>query len=101
MVTSRQQASEALERASDRIAALESQLEAFRVVLVTVIEPGQLQVAARLLGTCLRVSDRHARSLLGLPEPLPAELDATSATDGPPLQLVPVARSIFAADEDA
>jgi putative transposase len=56
-----------LDQAANRVAGLEQRLEAFRVVLVTLLEPAQLEQASRLLEVELTVSARRARRLLGLP----------------------------------
>ncbi len=56
-----------LDQAANRIAGLERRLEAFRMVLVTLLEPPAMAQAARLLETNLSVSARRARRLLGLP----------------------------------
>jgi transposase-like protein len=70
------------EQAAGRIAGLERRLEAFRVVLVTLLEPPELEQASRLLEVGLSVSARRARQLLGLaphnaadPVPRPAEAE--------------------------
>jgi transposase-like protein len=55
------------EQAANRIAGLERRLEGFRLVLITLLEPPELEQAARLLEVGLEVSSRRARSLLGLP----------------------------------
>jgi len=54
-------------QATNRIAALELRLEAFRKVLVMMLEPGELEEAAQLLQRSLSTSARRARNLLGLP----------------------------------
>jgi len=56
-----------LDQAANRVAGLERRLEAFRVVLVTLLEPDELEQASRLLEVNLTVSARRARRLLGLP----------------------------------
>jgi hypothetical protein len=68
------------EQAANRIAGLERRLEAFRLVLITMLEPPELDRAARLLEVGLSVSARRARRLLGLPphdatDPDSAEFD--------------------------
>ena len=55
------------QQATNRIAALELRLEAFRKVLVMMLEPGELEEAAQLLQRSLSTSARRARNLLGLP----------------------------------
>jgi transposase-like protein len=55
------------QQATNRIAALELRLEAFRKVLVMMLEPGELEEAAQLLQRSLSTSSRRARNLLGLP----------------------------------
>jgi transposase-like protein len=55
------------QQAANRIAALELRLEAFRKVLVMMLEPGELEEAAQLLQRSLSTSARRARNLLGLP----------------------------------
>jgi len=56
-----------LDQAANRVAGLERRLEAFRLVLVTLLEPAELEQASRLLEVNLTVSARRARRLLGLP----------------------------------
>jgi len=55
------------QQAANRVAALELRLEAFRKVLVMMLEPGELEEAAQLLQRSLSTSARRARNLLGLP----------------------------------
>jgi len=76
---------------ASRVAALERLLEAFRLVLVTMNPPDELEQVARLLGICLSVSDHEARRLIGLPSPI-----------GPCPRRIPVARggSVGAAGRD-
>lgn len=56
-----------LEQAQIRIAGLEKRVEAFRLVLLSVLEPPALEDAARLLEVTLAVGAGRARQLLGLP----------------------------------
>jgi transposase-like protein len=56
-----------VEQASHRVGGLEQRLEAFRQVLVSMLEPPELEQAARLLESNLSVSAVKARLLLGLP----------------------------------
>lgn len=55
-----------VQQATNRIAALELRLEAFRKVLVTMLEPEELEEAAQVLQLSLSASSRRARHLLGL-----------------------------------
>jgi transposase-like protein len=78
------------EQAANRISGLERRLEAFRLVLITMLEPPELERAARLLEVGLSVSARRARQLLGLPshhglEPALAGLDREGTGLTPPL----------------
>jgi len=78
------------EQASNRIAGLERRLEAFRLVLITMLEPPELERAARLLEVGLSVSARRARELLGLPsrnglEPASAGFDQEGTALTPPI----------------
>jgi transposase-like protein len=54
------------DQAANRIAGLERRLEAFRLVLITMLEPPEHERAARLLEVSLSVSAMRARQLLGL-----------------------------------
>jgi len=65
-----------VEQAATRVAGLERRLEAFRQVLVTLLEPPELERASRLLEAGLSVSARRARQLLGL-----APINAPAAED--------------------
>jgi transposase-like protein len=56
-----------VEQAAHRVGGLEQRLEAFRQVLVSMLEPPELEQAARLLESNLSVSAVKARLLLGLP----------------------------------
>jgi len=56
-----------VEQAAHRIRGLEQRLEAFRQVMVNLLEPTELEQAARLLEVSLSVSAVRARLLLGLP----------------------------------
>jgi len=73
-------------QAGHRIAGLERRLEAFRLVLVSVLEPPELEQAARLLEVSLEVSAVRARRMLGLPphNALPSEADLAALGEGPP-----------------
>jgi len=55
------------QQAASRIGGLEQRLEAFRLVMVNLLEPAELEQAARLLEVSLSVSAVKARLLLGLP----------------------------------
>jgi putative transposase len=55
------------EQAANRIAGLERRLEAYRQVMITLLEPREVERAARLLEVSLAVSAMRARQLLGLP----------------------------------
>jgi len=76
------------DQAANRIAGLERRLEAFRLVLVTMLEPPELERAARLLEVSLSVSARRARLWLGLPSHnatgAPAEAEAGGPFPGGP-----------------
>jgi len=54
-------------QATNRIAGLERQLEGLRQVLINMLEPEELDQAARLLEVSLTVSAMRARRMLGLP----------------------------------
>jgi transposase-like protein len=56
-----------VEHAASRIGGLEHRLEAFRLVMVNLLEPAELEQAARLLEASLSVSAMRARLLIGLP----------------------------------
>jgi transposase-like protein len=56
-----------VEQAANRIGGLEQRLEAFRMVIVNLLEPSELEQAARLLEISIPVSAMRARLLLGLP----------------------------------
>ncbi len=56
-----------IEQAANRIAGLERRLEAFRVVMVSMLEPVELEQAARILEVSLQASARRSRLMLGLP----------------------------------
>jgi transposase-like protein len=56
-----------VEQAAHRVGGLEQRLEAFRQVMVSMLEPPELEQAARLLESNLSVSAVKARLLLGLP----------------------------------
>jgi len=56
-----------VQQAANRIGGLEQRLEAFRLVMVNLLEPAELEQAARLLEVSLSVSAVKARLLLGLP----------------------------------
>jgi len=71
-----------LDQAANRVAGLERRLEAFRVVLVTLLEPAELEQASRLLEVNLTVSARRARRLLGLPPVNSPEAQQPEADDG-------------------
>jgi transposase-like protein len=55
-----------VEQAAHRVGGLEQRLEAFRQVMVSMLEPSELEQAARLLEANLSVSAVKARLLLGL-----------------------------------
>lgn len=79
-----------VEQAANRIAGLERRMEAFRLVLITMLEPPELERAARLLEVGLSVSARRARHMLGLPshggmDPASAEFDLEGAVLSPPI----------------
>jgi transposase-like protein len=73
-------------QAGYRIAGLERRLEAFRLVLVSVLEPPELERAARLLEVSLEVSAVRARRMLGLPphNVPPSEADLAALGEGHP-----------------
>jgi transposase-like protein len=56
-----------VEQAAHRVGGLEQRLEAFRQVMVSMLEPSELEQAARLLEANLSVSAVKARLLIGLP----------------------------------
>jgi len=60
------------QQATNRIAALELRLEAFRKVLVMMLDQDGLEEASQLLERSLSTSARRARQLLGLPHLRPA-----------------------------
>jgi putative transposase len=70
------------EQAANRIAGLERRLEAFREVLVTLLEPPELEQAARLLQASLSVSAVRSRHLLGLPVRKRSGAEQGGAGDG-------------------
>jgi hypothetical protein len=69
-----------------RQAELEHRLEAFRMVLLTMLAPEDLDDAARLLEASLSVDLEGARRLLGLPGPGTPHSPLESGADASPVR---------------